>query len=194
MKKIIIILLLLFPASILAQYQDSVYTVEIVSSLSPSVSFFGYPRYPGAVRDASVGYGGVLRAMWFPGRMLSVGIMTGYYFLVEDKISSIPGQNSPVDATARLSAVPLQLAISMQQNNIELGIGMGPHIMMSTIDYGSPASGKRFELGLTFFGSYAFRIYNDIYIGPEFRILYLSYRRILSFMPSISFHFNLLRY
>lgn len=193
MKKIIIILLL-FPAPVLAQYQDSVYTFEIVSSLSPSVSYFGYPRYPGAAREPAVGYGGVLRAMWFPGRMLSVGIMTGYYFLVEDKISSIQGQNSPINATARLSAVPLQLAISMRQNNIELGLGMGPYIMMSTIDYGPPASGKRFELGLTFYGSYVFRMNSDIYIGPEFRILYLSYRRILSFMPSISFHFNLLRY
>jgi hypothetical protein len=194
MKKVIIILVIIFCKPVLSQYQDSIYTVEIAATLSPIISFYGYPRYTGAPDNATLGYGAAVRAMWFPGRMLSVGIMTGYSFLVRDKITTAEGMEEPVNASARLTAIPLQAAVSMQNNNFEVGIGMGPYLMISTIDYGRTATGKRFELGLTLFGSYVFKVNEHLYIGPELRALYLSYRRILSFMPSISVHFDVYRY
>jgi hypothetical protein len=194
MKKIIIIWVIIFCKPLLSQYQDSIYTVKIAATLSPIISFYGYPRYSGAPDNATLGYGASIKAMWFPGRMLSVGIMTGYSFLVEDKIATGNGIEQPVNATARLTAIPLQAAVSMQDNNFEVGIGMGPYLMLSTIDYGRTAKGKRFELGLTLFTSYVFEVNEQIYIGPELRALYLSYRRILSFMPSISVHFNVYKY
>ncbi len=194
MKKLLLILIVLFAKPVLPQYQDSIYTVEIVTSFSPVISFFGYPRYPGAPDDAAYGYCGTIRAMWFPGRMLSVGIMSGYTYLVGEEIPSLKNLEQSFVPSARLVSIPLQVVVSMQNYNAEMGIGMGPYLLMSTINYGSPASGKRMELGLTLFGSYVFRVNDNICIGPEFRVLYLSYRRILSLMPTLSIHLEAYRY
>jgi len=130
--------------------------------------------------------------MWHPGRMLAFGLMSGYLFIVEDeiKMNSILTQSQNYNASARLNAIPLQVVVSMQKNGIELGLGMGPYLLLSTIELGKTAEGRRFELGLTFFGSYIFPIGKQVFIGPEIRVLYLSYRGILSLMPSLNLRIN----
>ncbi len=194
MKKILIILLILWLRPILPQYQDSIYTVEIIGSISPVISYYGFPRYSGAPDNATFGYSGTARVMWFPGRLLSVGILSGYTFLVKEEINIRENPGQSVNANAILDAVPLQVVVTMQEYDFEIGMGMGPYLLMSTINYGSTATGKRFELGLTIFGSYVFRLTEGLCVGPEIRVLYLSYRRILSFMPTVSLHFDAFRY
>ena len=138
--------------------------------------------------------------MWHPGRLLSVGFMTGYLLIDQDVIPidrSLANQlNTNLEYRARLRAIPLQMAISMQKRDIEVGMGIGPYMMLSTIEGGNsaPAGGRRLELGLTFFGSYFFSLNDNIRIGPELRVLYLRYRGILSWMPSCSVRFDALRY
>jgi hypothetical protein len=194
MKKLMILLVVVLYKSALSQYQDSIYSVEIASTFSPIISLYDHPRYNGAANDATIGYGGTMRLMWFPARMLSVGIMTGYLFLVEDKISAPKSPDQKYSASASLTAIPLQVVVSMQNYNIELGLGMGPYLIMTTIDYGQKARGKRLELGLTAYTSYVFKVKDNFYIGPELKFLYLSYRGIISIMPSISIHFDAYRY
>jgi len=55
---------------------------------------------------------------------------------------------------------------------------------------GKTAKGRRFELGLTFFGSYIFPINEKVLIGPELRVLYLSYRGVFSVLPSFTLRIN----
>ena len=188
-----LILFFIFVTLVLTKAQsDSLYYIELNLTGSPLISFFEDERYPGAPDNSAFGYGMNFRVMWHPGRMLAFGLMSGYLFIVEDeiKMNSILTQSQNYNASARLNAIPLQVVVSMQKNGIELGLGMGPYLLLSTIELGKTAEGRRFELGLTFFGSYIFPIGKQVFIGPEIRVLYLSYRGILSLMPSLNLRIN----
>ena len=172
---------------------DTTYQVEVTTTASPMVSFFRNPRLPQTENTASYGYGVSVRALWHPGRLLSVGLLTGYFLIAQDEI---PTQANDLKYDARLIAIPLQLAMTMQKNDFEFGMGIGPYLMISTIEGGnSPrAEGRRFELGMTFFGSYLFSVGENIKLGPELRVLHFRYRGILSVMPSCSIRISPLTY
>jgi hypothetical protein len=137
-----------------------------------------------------------IRGMWHPGRMLTVGIMTGYSFVASDEfiVDTIYSNPREEKASANLAAIPLQLVVSMQYEGLELGVGMGPYIMKSTIEHDIKAEAQRIELGLTFIGLYRFPLGENFSLGPELRVLYLSYRGIISVMPSITLQLDLWRY
>ena len=82
----------------------------------------------------------------------------------------------------------------MQYEGLELGVGMGPYIMKSTIEHDIKAEARRIELGITFIGLYRFPLGENFSLGPELRVLYLSYRGIISVMPSITLQLDLWRY
>jgi hypothetical protein len=196
MKVAVITVLLCVSAPLWAQASvDSVYRVEVTGTASPMMNFFRAAKVPGTSSEFSLGYGLSMRAMWHPGRLLSVGLLTGYFVVSRDEISA-GGSPSHLLYTARLSAVPLQLALSMQKFGFEFGLAIGPYIMMSTIKGGNsvPVRGSRLELGMTFFVSYGFPLTEDLTIGPELRVLSLRYRGIISVMPSVSLRFTTLRY
>lgn len=195
-----IFILILFIVSFVTIYSqtdiDTTYRVEISTTASSSINLFRDERYPGGPAGSSLGYGVFIRGMWHPGRMLAVGVMSGYSFVVSDEfdvdtIYSNPGEEK---ASANLSAIPLQLVISMQYEGLELGVGMGPYIMQSTIEHDLKAESQRMELGLTFIGLYRFSVSDNFSLGPELRVLYLSYRGIISIMPSITLQLELWRY
>jgi hypothetical protein len=192
--------LILFVAGLVTSYSqtdmDTTYRVEISATASSSINFFRDERYPGGPAGNQLGYGMFIRGMWHPGRMLAVGLMTGYLFVSDDEfIVENVNLNSYLEkASASLTAVPLQLVVSMQYDGLELGVGMGPYMMLTTIDYSLTAESDRIELGLTFIGLYRFPIGDNFSLGPELRVLYLSYRGIISIMPSLSLQLDLWRY
>ena len=197
MRAFIIILFITVIATSYSQTDnDTTYRVEISTTASSSINFFRDERYPGGPSGSSLGYGMFIRGMWHPGRMLAVGFMTGYSFVASDEfivdtIYSNPGEEK---ASANLAAIPLQLVVSMQYEGFELGVGMGPYIMKSTIEHDTKAEAQRIELGLTFIGLYRFPLGENFSLGPELRVLYLSYRGIISVMPSITLQLDLWRY
>jgi len=166
---------------------DLVYSIEASASVSPIVSMFQEPRYPGATDELSYGYGGFVQVQWRPGRLVAFGIMTGWAFLAHDELPSNPtiDDEGPVTASATLTAIPLQVFVSMRSEHFKAGLGMGPYLMMSQLESDDVSKGSRFELGLTFVSSYVFPISSTLKIGPELRVLYLDYRGILSIMPSV---------
>jgi len=195
-----IFMLILFVAGFVTSYSqtdiDTTYRVEISTTASSSVNFFRDERYPGGPAGSSLGYGAFIRGMWHPVKMLAVGVMSGYSFVVGDEfeIDTAYSNQGEEKASANLKAIPLQLVISMQYEGLEFGVGMGPYLMRTTIDYGSTAKAQRIELGLTFIGLYRFSIGDNFSWGPELRVLYLSYRGIISVMPSITLQLDLWRY
>lgn len=196
MKLPIVTALILASACSRAQtLPDTTYQVEVTATASPTINFFRLPRVPGTNSKTSVGYGISVRGMWHPARLLSIGLLTGYYVIAEDEIS-VTQTSTGLNYSARLAAVPMLLALSMQKHGIEIGMGIGPYLMMTTIEGGNSASvhATRLELGMTFFGSYLFALSDNITIGPELRVLSLRYRGIVSVMPSCSFRINTLRY
>ena len=172
-------------------FVDTVYRVELTATVSPMINLFRNASIPGTNDRSSVGGGVFLRGMWHPGRLLSLGFITGYMIVDRDRI---PPDNPLY--TARLTAIPMQFAISMQKNDVEVGWGVGPYMMLTSIEGGNsaPVHGYRFELGLTVLGSYSFSLTDYIKIAPEMRVLYLRYRGILSLMPSCSFRIDPLKY
>ena len=178
------------------QGPDTTYRVELNMTLSPAASFFRNARYPNAPNDWKEGYSVTVRAMWHPGRLLGVGIMSGFVFLSQDELppnTFTPGEEIGY-AKTRLTAIPLQIAASMQGTEVEFGIGVGPYIVQTWIWSGIEASARRFELAVTMFGSYRFTLSEDWHIAPELRLLYLGNRGILSIMPSVNVRFDFLRY
>jgi len=171
---------------------DSLYNIEIHATGSPMLSFFEEERYPGAPDNFTFGYGMNIRVMWHPGRLIAFGLMSGYLLISEDEIKTEYNltNTQSYKARARLNAIPLQVVVSMQKNDLEVGLGMGPYLLLSTIELGKTAKGRRFELGLTFFGSYIFPINEKVLIGPELRVLYLSYRGVFSVLPSFTLRIN----
>ncbi|MBM2815128.1 MAG: hypothetical protein HW421_1890 [Ignavibacteria bacterium] len=189
MKKLLLLLFISTTVNLWAQsYSDSIYHFELTETSCPVFSLYRVARYPGAPDNVTYGYGFFLRGMWHPGRLLSVGFMSGYIFFANDKLNEDHG------TSASLSAIPLQVVVSMQANSWEIGIGMGSFLLMSTINSGTTAYGTRSELALTFFTTYFFNISKDIYIGPELRASYLSFRGIYSLMPSFNIRYNILYY
>ena len=174
---------------------DTTYRVEVTTTASPMLNFFRHPKVPGTNSKTSFGYGMSVRAMWHPARLLAVGILTGYYVIARDEISS-PGVSPEENYDATLSSIPLQLALSMQKAGWEFGMGIGPYLMMTSIRGGGSATvtGSRLEIGMTFFGSYGFQLGDNVRIGPELRVIAFRYRGIVSVMPSISFRVDPLRY
>lgn len=189
MKKLMIILLLVNTFQVFSNIaDDTTYRVELHATMSPIVSHYEHRRFPGAPDDLTIGYGVFLRGMWHPGRMLSIGFMTGYLSISNEELAG----NKNV--SGHLSAIPMQFVISMQGSGIELGIGMGPYLVLSNIDNEEESQGKRLELGITAFASYAFPIGKNLYLCPELRALYFSYRGILSLMPSLNVRLDTLFY
>jgi hypothetical protein len=185
-----ILLIIFYKISIAQTNLDTVYQFELAATASSLISFFEEERYPGSDNYQSMGFGFFVRAMWHPARLLSVGLMTGYCQIAKDEFKDSVGTT----ASASLSAIPLQLAVSMQGENFELGLGMGPYLMITNIDFYSSAQASRYELGITSFAAYTFSLGDNIKIGPELRVLYLSYRKIVSIFPSLFIRFEILRY
>jgi hypothetical protein len=192
------VILVLFLASVGSHAQtwvDTSYQVEVTATACPIVSFFRFPRVPGGESKTSVGYGGSLRVLWHPGRLLSIGVLTGYFDIAQDEIS-IPPPATDLSYHASLTAVPLQIALTMRKYGLEIGVEIGSYLMMSTIAGGNSATshGSRLELSLTIFGSYLFPLNDFVEIGPELRVVSLRYRGIFSVMPSFSCRFIPVRY
>lgn len=193
-KPLIVAVLLCTPLPSRAQTViDTTYRLEVTATASPMINFFRLPRVPGTASKTSVGYGTSVRILWHPGRLLSVGLSTGYLVIAQDEID-VP--NTDLRYHARLTAVPLQIALSMQRHGLEIGVEIGPYLMMSLISGGtSPeARGSRLELATTVFASYLFTLQDVIQFGPEVRIVDLRYRGIVCVMPSLSFRIIPLRY
>lgn len=192
---LIAVLVLLCTCSWAQSPSDTLYQVEMTGTASPMINFFRAAKVPGTSSETSMGYGGSVRLMWHPGRLLSVGILSGYFVVARDEIL-VNGSSTHLMYTARLAAIPLQLALSMQKFGFEFGMGIGPYVMLSSIEGGNsaPVQGSRFELGMTFFGAYGFPLTDALTVGPELRIVSLRYRGIISVMPSVSLRFTPLRY
>lgn len=197
MKSLLIfILVFLAPAASWAQLAaDTTYQVEATATASPMFNFFRSARIPGSTGKTSVGYSVTVRFLWHPSRLLSVGLLSGYSFLAEDEINA-GAASAELKYRARLEAVPLLLALTMQKFNFEFGLGVGPYLLITSLRGGNsaPARGNRLELGMTYFASYTFSVGDRVAIGPELRAISFRYRGIICLMPSCSFRFVPLRY
>ena len=174
---------------------DTTYRVEVTATACPMIDIFRYPRVPGSTSKTTLGYGTSVRVLWHPSRLLSVGLLSGYFVIAQDDFP-VHLPSADLNYSTRLSAVPLQIALSMQKYGVEIGVEIGSYLMMTSISGGNsdPARGSRLELAMSIFGSYLFSLSDGIQVGPELRVVNLRYRGIVCVMPSCSFRIIPLRY
>jgi hypothetical protein len=129
MRLLVTIMLVFNTVVLLSQNTiDTSYKVVLHLSACPTISHFETQRLSGIDEKYSLGYGFFVEGMWHPGRLLSVGLMSGYMKLSSDKLPD------DKDSHASLSAIPLQVVLSMTFKKLELGMGMGPYLLLSKID------------------------------------------------------------
>lgn len=186
MKKIILLLYFFIPSNTLLAQTKLIYDVNSVTSASPIISIFENDRFQDAKDELKFGYGIFFRGMWHPGRLIAVGLMSGYMHISRDDLTD--------STSASLNAVPLQAIVSMSKNNFEFAVGIGPYLMMSKIDNGVVSNGNRLELGLTVISNYSFELSKQLFISPEMRIVYFNFREILSIMPTLSLKYKIYSY
>ena len=194
MRLLVITLVVVLIGPNVSARTDTSYTIELHATVAPSFSLFEHERYPGASDQMMFGYAFTLRAMWHPGRMLAVGLMTGYTRIASETLPSDSLTVFPFPTRATLTSVPLQAVVSMQGPNLEVGVGMGPHLVYSTLRDHNPAQGTRLELNLTLLTSYRWMLTPDVSVASELRASYFSYRGVFSIQPSLTIRYDLFRY
>jgi hypothetical protein len=137
------------------------------------------------------------RVMWHPGRLVAVGLASGYVGFSSEKFQfGTEGGRDIATLNASLQGVPVHFAFSMQQWGAELGAGVGPYFMSSSInasDVGA-STGSRIELGVSSWVAYNFEVADRFFIGPELSMHFLSYRGILTLTPQVRFRYDIAVY
>lgn len=175
---------------------DSLYTVETSVSGGVGLSWFRDLRTPLSEREAVGSYATLVRLVWHPSRLLTMGVMTGYVIFSSERFSpdQIVSSDSSSPPYAMLSAIPAQAIFSMRTGGFEIGAGIGPYFMRSEIQDEDYTIGVRLELGITGYASYQWTLLDQLRLGPELTIIYMGYRGILSVIPQLKLSYTVLRY
>jgi hypothetical protein len=173
---------------------DSIYRVEVHGEFGPLFSHYINGR--SLPEDASpnvLGYNSMLEVMWHPNHLLAIGALTGYQLLVAEKYN-IPNSPSTGLVQGSLHAIPLMLDETMQSKYFEAGVALGGYFIMTWLNDATVAEGSRFELGMIGHASYHWYLQDDLTIGPEVLISYMSYRGIVSVAPQLELRYVPLQY
>jgi hypothetical protein len=175
---------------------DSLYTVEASASGGVGLSWFRDIRSPLSEREAVGSYATLVRFVWHPSRLLTMGLITGYVMFSSERFASheIISSDSSSPSSATLSAIPMQAAFSMRSGGFEIGAGIGPYFMRSQIQDEDYTIGVRLELGITGYASYQWTVLDQLRLGPELTIIYMGYRGILSVIPQVKMSYTILQY
>lgn len=204
MKVIYFILLVgIFASDAWSQKSDSLlhkdpgpYTIEASVSAGPMISFFRELRSPVSSDGAVFGSSVFGRIMWHPSRLISFGVASGYVLFSREDFSYIRPMliDTVVPGSATITAIPLQVAASMQKYGFELGVCVGPYLMMIELVDEDVTHGSRLELGMTSFASYKWNLNDNLSIGPQLRCIYMAYHGILSFAAEFRVQYNVFTY
>lgn len=184
--------------SVKAQQQatnpDSTYRVEAHVEFGPLFSHYINGRsLPEGANQNVIGYNSMLELMWHPNHLLAVGILTGYQLLVAEKYYvSDAASSQPIQGS--IHAIPLMIDETMQSDHLEIGVALGGYVIMTRLDDATIANASRFELGMIGHASYHWYLQDDLTLGPEILISYMTYRGIISFAPQLELRYVPLQY
>ncbi len=178
------------------QRGKGIYTVEASISGGPMVSYFREPRSPVSAHAAVIGGSVLARIMWHPSRLISFGLASGYTMFSQEDFTFIRPLliDTVVPGSAKITAIPLQIAASMQKGGFEGGVAVGPYIMMIDIVDEDITHATRLELGITSFASYKWQLNDRLFIGPQLRCISMGYHGILSFVAECRIQYDIIQY
>ena len=121
------------------------------------------------------GYNGIIRLMWHPEHLLSVGMETGYHYLYSYEVSNVTTEFGVTDARSSLTAIPLFFVAAMEiLPSVELIGGMGPTFLHTFFDsFGNETKSSQISTSYFVAGRYEYPLDNALAVSGE-----LSFYRI----------------
>ena len=200
MKTIALLFIAIYSCSGYAFAQsDSIrrmHQIEAVVAGGPQLTRYSLPPTLQSDGTDFLGSSFTGRVLWRGGHLIAIGALSGYVtfsgesFLVE----SDSGVQRTVDV--RLAAIPVQLALSMNPGNFEIGTGIGAYFLESILgtENGYTVAGAGFEFGISAWLAYTFPLSSRCRVGPEIMVHVLSNRGAAGFAGTIQLSYDIYRY
>lgn len=187
---------MLLQAQDTAQVNKANYRLELYASGGPQMSWFRDRRTPFSANTGAAGTNLMMRMMWHPDHILSVGLLSGWTSISTERlyVSNTNGQEQILDA--HLSAIPMQIDFGIQKWGFELGVGIGAYWLFSDLgrEGGVLSTSSQIESGVSALFAYTFMLTDDFGIGPELNVHALSYRGITSASALLRIRYDLHKY
>jgi hypothetical protein len=170
LKLITVFCTLSFP--VLAQEQDTVYSLTAFVGGGYTRNFSGFERIPGLDSEPDRnGMSGFVRVMWTPEHLLSVGLETGIARVYAINAKGVQTSFGGTDFSSVLNVVPLSLSFSMHlTKRLEGYIASTSYFLFShTRSFGSSVYGTMISIGFSATLSYMWPIDDDWSVGCEIK-------------------------
>lgn len=170
-----------------------VYRLRMTAAGGLQRSFFAQPRTQFDGGRTADGASLVIRALWQPEHLLSVGLVSGFTTISRDRLDN-PLGDGRVELT--LSAIPLQMAFAMRFAGFEVGTGVGGFLLISTaaVRAETTTASSQFEIGVSAWLGYTVQLTDRLGVGGEVCLHNLSYRRVTSVAPQLRLRYDLFTY
>jgi len=187
-------LLILWSVLVRAQ-TDSVFTLETVVSGAIQVTKYQAPPAAQSTTNTFLGSSFIGKVLWRPNHILAVGLQTGYVTFSSEVLQTQGTTNIP-DVKVGLTAIPVQMAISMNPWSLDIGVGLGVYVLQSIwrIDQDQRANSTASEFGVHSWIGYEFMVLDRLAIGPELSMHVLSNRGVAALALGVRVRFDAIRY
>lgn len=175
-----------------AQDTTGIYRLRLSVSGGFQRSYFREQRAPGIESTQSNGASFLVRGLWHPNHLLSLGLVSGYVTFAQDRTTAEGGQ--PIELA--LTGIPMHIAFAMETKGFQLGAGVGGYQLVSStsINGRDKTIGTQFELGVHAWLAYTLMLSERLGIGAEVSTHTLSYRGITSIAPHLRVEYVLVTY
>jgi len=170
--KIILINLILLSNITFGQIKDTVYSISTEIGV-------GYSRYFTTMDYDDLnknGFSGLVKVMWNPEHLLSIGLETGYQYLYSIDISNYDTEFGTTEFKASMYAVPVFIVFAMKvAPNVKLTAGTGMHLLYNSGEiFGDKIQSNQISIGAHAGVAYTYPINNSMSIGGELIYSYIS--------------------
>ena len=170
--KIILINLILLSSITFGQIKDTVYSISTEIGV-------GYSRYFTTMDYDDLnknGFSGLVKVMWNPEHLLSIGLETGYQYLYSIDISNYDTEFGTTQFKASMYAVPVFIVFAMKvAPNVKLTAGTGMHLLYNSGEiFGDKIESNQISIGAHAGVAYTYPINNSMSIGGELVYSYIS--------------------
>jgi len=170
--KLILINLILLSNITFGQIKDTVYSISTEIGV-------GYSRYFTTMDYDDLnknGFSGLVKVMWNPEHLLSIGLETGYQYLYSIDISNYDTEFGTTEFKASMYAVPVFIVFAMKvAPNVKLTAGTGMHLLYNSGEiFGDKIQSNQISIGAHAGVAYTYPINNSMSIGGELIYSYIS--------------------
>lgn len=118
---------------------------------------------------------GMIRTMWKPDRIVSIGVEANYLNLMKDKKTSVNTEFGATDFEAVLYCYPINGILSMRILDLDVFAGAGIAFVKSSVKAFNEESNTSIIAGSYNFGlAYSYLISKNLYIGIEGKVFFIS--------------------